>query len=216
MSLRRARAEINNSISDAVERGSKPFELQALGWRAVTEVLQKDTVAAKNSLMLAEHIRRGQAFSPPWYVGSSLLGQFMLHLQLLEDSIGGDSRKVISQNSKAAFKSGKKAVKNSATFAAYRAENFRLMGVYFWLVGKQKKALEWFDRSVKESKRLGARPDLYRTYMEVGKRLLEPHSTYSQMNGISAREYLDEAEKQFRAMDLQLDLEQLERVRRGR
>ena len=49
---------------------------------------------------------------------------------------------------------------------------------------KQGKALKWWDRTIKEGERLGARPDLSRTYFEVGKRLLEPHSKYKELNGI--------------------------------
>jgi hypothetical protein len=89
------------------------------------------------------------------------------------------------------------------------------MGEYYWLVGKQRKAIKWFDRSIKEGERLGARPDLSRTYMEVGKRLLEPQSKYKELNGISASEYLNKAETLFREMDLQWDLEQLEQIRMG-
>ena len=51
--------------------------------------------------------------------------------------------------------------------------------------------------------------------MEVGKRLLEPQSNYRKLNGFTAQEYLAKAEKLFREMDLQWDLEQLERVRAG-
>ena len=52
--------------------------------------------------------------------------------------------------------------------------------------------------------------------MEVGKRLLEPNSKYSQLNGIRAKEYLDKAEALFREMDLEWDLEQLDKVRTER
>ena len=89
------------------------------------------------------------------------------------------------------------------------------MGEYYWLIGKQKKALKWFDKSIKEGERLGARPDLSRTYMEVGKRLLEPPQQIRELNGIDARDYLDKAETMFKEMDLEWDLEQLERVRQG-
>ncbi len=156
-----------------------------LGWRGVTQVLLKDITGAKDSLSRAEHIRRKQAFWPPVYLASSLLAQFMLDLHLLEDAIGGDSRSSISEYSRAALKSGKKAVKNSAKYASHRTWNYQLMGMYYWLIGKQRKALKWFDKSIKEGERLGARPDLSRTYMEVGKRLLEPHSKYKELNGIS-------------------------------
>jgi hypothetical protein len=137
----------------------------------------------------------------------------MLDLQMLGDAIGGDSRSSVSEYSKAALKSGTKAVKNSAKFAAHRTWNYQLMGQYCWLIGKQRKALKWFDKSIKEGERLGARPDLSRTYMEVGKRLLERHSKYRELNGINANDYLDKAETMFRDMALEWDLEQLERVR---
>ena len=89
------------------------------------------------------------------------------------------------------------------------------MGLYYWLTGKQGQALKWWNRTIQEGERLGARPGLSRTYFEVGKRFLEPHSKYKELNGIKASEYLDKAEKLFREMDLEWDLEQLERVRLG-
>jgi hypothetical protein len=86
------------------------------------------------------------------------------------------------------------------------------MGLYHWLVNKQEKALKWWDKAIQEAEKRGARPDLSRIYFEVGKRLLEPQSQHQELNGISARGYLDKAETLFREMDLAWDLEQLERV----
>jgi hypothetical protein len=86
------------------------------------------------------------------------------------------------------------------------------MGQYYWLIGKQRKALKWWDKSIKEGERLGARPDLSCTYFEVGKCLLEPQSKYKQLNGIDANGYLEKAEKLFREMGLEHDLEELERL----
>jgi class 3 adenylate cyclase/tetratricopeptide (TPR) repeat protein len=212
--LTQAQTAANYSIARAVEMGSGPFEFMGLGWRAVAQVLMNDIAAVKDSLTRANQIRLKRAFWPPWQLASTLLAQFMLNLDLLENAIGGDSRSLISKHSKAALTSGKAAVKNSAKFAAHRTENYRLMGVYYWLTGKQRKALNWFDKSIKEGERLGARPDLSRTYMEVGKRLLEPKSKYKELNGITATEYLEKAETMFRDMNLEWDLEQLERVRR--
>jgi hypothetical protein len=211
--LHQAKTEANNTMSLSVEKGVEPFELNAVGWMALIQLLTKDITGAKYSLTQAEQIQLKQTFWPPFYVSSSLLAQFMLDLQLLEDAIGGDSRSSVSEYSKAALKSGKKAVRNSAKFAAHRTWNYQLMGEYYWLIGNQRKALKWFDKSIKEGEQLGARPDLSRTYMEVGKRLLEPHSKYKELNGVTANEYLEKAETMFREMDLQWDLDELERVR---
>jgi len=190
-------------------------DLMGYGWRAVAQVLMKDINGARDSLEQAEQCRRKHSFWMPLYLSSSLLGQFLLDLHLLEDAIGGDSRSLISKQAKATRKSGRRAVQNAIKYASGRTENYRLMAEYYWLVGKQRKAIKWFDKSIKEGERLGARPDLSRTYMEVGKRLQEPQSKFKELNGISAPEYLNKAETLFLEMDLQWDLEQLEGVRAG-
>jgi len=214
--LPQAEIAANNLIAFSIEGSLEGTQLMGFGWKAVIRILMKNIAGATRCLEQSEQIKRKRPFWPACYVSASLLGQFMMDLHLLEGVIGGDSRSSISQHSKAALKSGREAVRNSAKFAAYRTWNYRLMGEYYWLMGKQKKALKWFDKSIKEGERLGARPDLSRTYMEVGKRLLEPNSKYSQLNGIRAKEYLDKAEALFREMDLEWDLEQLDKVRTER
>ena len=48
--------------------------------------------------------------------------------------------------------------------------------------------------------------------MEVGKRLLEPHSKYKDLNGIKAEEFLEKARTMFQEMDLQWDLDELDKI----
>ena len=93
-----------------------------------------------------------------------------------------------------------------------RTEAYKLMGTYFWLIGKQRKALAWWKRSIKEGERLGARPELCRTYMEVGKRLMESQSKYRELNGLGGEDYLNKARTMFQDMGLQWDLDELERI----
>ena len=88
-----------------------------------------------------------------------------------------------------------------------------MVGQYYWLISKQKKAVQCWKRAIEEGERLGARPDLARTYMEIGKRLLEEKSKYKELNGISAEEYLEKARNMFEEMDLQWDLDELEKVK---
>jgi hypothetical protein len=76
------------------------------------------------------------------------------------------------------------------------------------LIGKQSKALKWWSKAMEEGKRLGARPDLSRTYFEVGKRLLEPESRHKKLNGIDANGYLEKASTIFRELNLQRDLDE--------
>ena len=48
--------------------------------------------------------------------------------------------------------------------------------------------------------------------MEVGKRLLGPESKYKELNGVKTEEYLDKAKIMFEEMDLQWDLDELDRI----
>ena len=57
------------------------------------------------------------------------------------------------------------------------------------------------------------RLELSRAYYEVGKRLLEPKSKYKELDGIKAEEYLEKARVMFEEMDLQWDLNELEKLR---
>ena len=87
-----------------------------------------------------------------------------------------------------------------------------LVARYHWLMGKQNRAVKLWKRAIEEGKRLDARPELARTYMEIGARFLEEKSRYKELNGISAKEYLEKAGTMFQEMDLQWDLNELDKI----
>jgi len=126
--------------------------------------------------------------------------------------MGSGNKADLTRDGKNTIKLGRKAIKVSRKTAADRTEALKLMGTYYWLIGKQKKALSWWNKSIEEGERLGARPELSRTYMEVGKRLLEKKSKSNELKGINAKEYLEKARKMFEEMDLQWDLDELDRI----
>ena len=68
------------------------------------------------------------------------------------------------------------------------------------------------DKSIRAGERLGAKIELSRTYLEVGKHLLEPNSKTKDLNGITAGEYLEKARTLFEEMDLQWDLDELDKL----
>jgi len=90
--------------------------------------------------------------------------------------------------------------------------SFGSIARYHWLTGRQNRAFKLWRKAIEEGKRLGALPDLARTYMEIGKRLLEEKSNYEELNGITAEEYLDKARSMFQEMDLQWDLDELDKI----
>lgn len=48
--------------------------------------------------------------------------------------------------------------------------------------------------------------------MEIGKRFLGEKSRYKELNGVSAEGYLEKARAMFQEMDLQWDLDELDKV----
>ena len=86
--------------------------------------------------------------------------------------------------------------------ATDRTEAFNFMGRYYWLINNQAKALKWWDKSITEGERLGAKTELSRTYFEVGKRLSEIKSKYRELNGIESDGYLKKARIMFEEMEM--------------
>jgi hypothetical protein len=107
---------------------------------------------------------------------------------------------------------GKESLKLSKKLNRIRVEVNRYMGTFQWLTGKKRDALKWWRLSIETGEAFKMKPELSRTYFEIGRRLSEPNSPYKELNGISAAEYLTKAKTMFEEMDLKWDLEQLEHV----
>ena len=175
-------------------------------------ILMGDIEKAEKSLQNAKEIATETSLAPN-HLHFYLLSYFTMNLHRLAQSMNLDGAKDVAKNRIDALKTGKKAVKTSRKEAFTKTETYKLMGVYYWLIGKQRKALKWWRKSIFAGERLNARLELSRTYFEVGKRLLEPGSKHKSLNGMEAEEYLEKARTMFEEMDLRWDLEQLDRIR---
>jgi class 3 adenylate cyclase/tetratricopeptide (TPR) repeat protein len=195
-----------------VKIGSDLYRIHALGLKTQIQILLKDLAEAEKSLNQAEEYYRKQAIVPPLFAASYLVAKFSFDIVLLEESFRSNNKLTISKHRQSAVKSGKNVLKNSKKYAPYRTGVFKLMGLYFWLIDKQNKAVKWWQKAIEEGERLSARPELARTYMEIGKRFLEEKSKYKELNGISAKEYLGKAREMFQEMDLQWDLDELDKI----
>ena len=116
---------------------------------------------------------------------------------------------------KQAFKSSEILLRKTKKAAQLRAEAYKLRGICYWLVNKQKRAYKWWLKALQEGRRLGANLELPRIYFEIGKRLLEPGSMHEGLNGIKAEEYLEKAKALFEKMELQWDLDEVSRAISG-
>jgi tetratricopeptide (TPR) repeat protein len=179
--------------------------------KARTQLLLKDIEGAQKSISIASEYL-SEVKDIPYYHCIFLLCQFDKDICRLETTIHSDNKAVITSIRKQAFMAGKNAIRVSKKSASEQTEVVKLMGKYYWLIGRQGKAFKWWSKAVKKGEELGARPDLSRTYSEIGKALLDPKCNYKEWNGMSAQEYLDKARTMFQEMDLQYDLDELDKI----
>jgi hypothetical protein len=150
----------------------------------------------------------------PMFLSNYLIGRFMFALHELEKAVkmGDASYKKYAQEARFW---GRESLKLSKKLNRDRVEAMRYMGTFHWLTGKKRDALNWWRLSIETGEAFNMKPELSRTYFEIGKRLSEPNSPYRELNGISAAEYLNKAKTMFEQMDLQRDLEQLQHLIAG-
>jgi len=188
-------------------------KLRFLGYNAIAEALLGQTEAAQSSVSEGELVLAESKTVAPTYLIPFLLGRLLNQIGRLKYTVQSGSQSEIQRHGKDACRSIKQAQQASRKCAPYRTWIFKSIGDYYWLMGKQGSAVKWWNRSIEEGERLGARPDLSRTYFEVGKRLLEPQSKYKELNGIEAKGYLEKAGILFEEMGLERDLDDLERLK---
>ena len=203
------------SIEDGIEFAQKTNQglslIHMYSCKAQIQILIGDIEEADKSLRYADRIR-SEIVSVPWQLADFRKGVSEYNLCCLEGSIkNGDKKKLSKYRRKAAI-SCRRLIKESQKVAQHRTESYRLMGLYFWLINKQKRALKWWNKSIKEGERLGARLELSRTYFEIGKRLLEAKSNFKKLDGMKAKEYIEKARVEFEVMNLQWDLDELNRL----
>jgi len=173
-------------------------------------LLMGDIEKSERCFQRAEKIRR-QIQAAPFQLSNLYRIQLEIDLYRLREWKGGNRVKA-HESQRKAIRSAKQLLGVTRKVARHRTDSYRLMGAYYWMINKQGKALRWWHRAVQEGERLGARPQVARTYLEVGKRLLEPESKYRDLDGLGAKEYLKNARALFEEMGLQSDLDELDQV----
>jgi len=189
--------------------------VESFGIKTRVEVLCGNLDAARETIEKAEELIRQigkEAVFITWYC-DHLMGMFLYNLAMMENAILINKPGDIKKFKKAALRSGKDTLSyTQKKVASEKTESFRLMGRYYWLINKQEKALAWWDKAIKEGEKLRARPELSRTYFEIGKALLDSKCKYEEWNSMSAKNYLNKARTMFEEMDLHWDLDELEKV----
>jgi tetratricopeptide (TPR) repeat protein len=206
---------VNDNIEFANKAGYGGDYCYYCSHKMKLEILIGDIQGAEKTL---EHLT-SQQFEfddTPYNLSTLYISQFLIALSELEKTKAKSAGLKWKEVKRRARKCGHKAVKNTRAVAFDRTEAYKLRGVYFWIIGKPKKALKWWDKSLKQAQRLKTPVDLARTYMEIGNRLLEKKGKYTELNGIDGKQYLEKAKSLFQEFELSWDLEQLEKSKAKR
>jgi tetratricopeptide (TPR) repeat protein len=204
--------EVDTGIQFISKTGFRVWLIHLYSVKARIQLMLGDVTGAMDSLGRAENIK-SEVTGVPTIEGSFASMRFILDLYQLEEAINKADKTASSLNRANALRAGNEALKVASKFAVIKTETLKLMGVYYWVVGKQRKAMRWWRKAIHEGQRLNDRLELSRTYYEVGKRLLDPKSKYKELDGIKAEEYLKKAKTMFVEMDLQWDLDELEKLK---
>jgi hypothetical protein len=203
--------EIKDGINFANKKVMNMYVNQFYAIKTRLQIMLKDIQGAEESLLHAkEYVSEVEPM--PYVYSNFLLSKFIFDLYRLEKSIKTGIKRELREIRRRTLRSGRKMIKNVQKVACDKTEAFKLMGTYFWLIDKQQNALRWWNKSIQEGERLGARLELSRSYFEIGKRLTEPKSRYSELKGKKTEEFLEMARTIFEELDLQWDLDDLDRI----
>jgi len=182
-----------------------------LGCKARIHIFRDEIENAEVAIEEADKIR--QEFDTiPWQLSYFLIGRAALSIYRLQKETRNGTQRGQYKSQVKALIYCRALLKQTRKVAQHRTEAYRLMGRYFWLTQKPKRAFSWWEKSIRTGEKLGARIQLSRTYLEVGQRLMEPETHFSALAGRDAKAYLDKARRLFEEMNFELDLERLNRI----
>jgi len=207
--LNEALMAADSGIAYAKDAGDLIVLSQIHSYKARIQLLSGNIEGAEHSLENAEKIKSDMMLH--FYLIEMHLSRFAIELSILEHNLTAKGNKVLRVHKKRVFKCGKIAAKITQKVKYNSVELFRYIGIYHWITNKQRKALRYWSKSITEGERMDAKPELARTYSEVGIRLLDQTSEQEELNGIGAEEYIEKARNIFEDLGLQWDLEQLDR-----
>ena len=210
--LKEATEEVNRGI-ELVQRNGPPVSILSMySLKALIQLSRKEMEEAGKSLDHANRIRLEMKVVPPFHLSLFYRSQFKYYLCFMENSLRTGQRKEFSEYRKKALTSGKMLLKKCRKAAMYRTESYRLWGVYNWLIDERKGAFKWWEKAISEGEKLGARPQVARTYAEMGKSLCAVEGEPAAPETGRAKDLLQKAQTMFRDLGLQQDQEDLDLV----
>jgi predicted ATPase/class 3 adenylate cyclase len=204
--------EARDSAQTYYEEIQEPvLHVHALGLRGQAEALLGELDAAEATLAhCAAVIREQGELTVPQYMRSQYLrSRLLVDVARLEQAVAAGDAVARRTAARRARRIARRAARSVAWVAARRPEVYRLIGTAHWHAGQPRNAATWWARSVAEAERLGARPDLARTWLEIGLLLGTASPAERSVAGTLGTEapeiWIDRARVSFDALGLAFD-----------
>jgi class 3 adenylate cyclase/tetratricopeptide (TPR) repeat protein len=144
------------------------------------------------------------------YYTPYLITKIELGLALMKDKRNKDIRN--SKDIGDLLKTSSKLISKSKKFVSNLTEAYKLRSRIFMFQQKSGNAFKNLQLAIATGEKHNSRLELSRAYFETGKFLSDPTNKYKELNGHPASHYLDKAKTMFEEMDLQWDLEDLNKL----
>src|SRR5206468_743804 len=175
-----------------------------LGLNCERKVRQGDFAAAHHHIEQLCELSESYGYSFAQSREYSMRHFVLLDVTDLEQCLR-DGAPAARQVGKRARRSARAAIRIAAKVARERAEAYKLAGRLCWLLGERDRALAWWSRSAAEGQRLGALPEVARTFAEVGRRLPERRDGPRTFQGLEPEACVDRAAALFTQLGLDWD-----------
>ena len=142
LKFRRFQETLNNTtaaIQFLKKTGLNAYLIHQFSVKARIHFMLGDIEAALDSIKNADLIKSKES-TVPEYISEYVIFMFVLELYRLEEALNNFDQTASHLHRHNSLESGAKSLKIAKKYAPIRTEVLKLMGVYYWLIGKQKKS----------------------------------------------------------------------------
>jgi class 3 adenylate cyclase/tetratricopeptide (TPR) repeat protein len=179
--------EASRAAADYIAmRHEDPLRVLGLGTHAKAELLLGRPDAAERSLAAAARITSRSIEVPPWHLSAYAAARLRHQVAVLEEAVaaGGGRAALLGWRARASIRY---ALRVAARVSIQRTEIHQLTGRIWWLLGRRRRALRSWERAIATGARMGARPELARTWAVAGDSLADGGARLLGLDGAACR-----------------------------
>jgi len=196
-----------SEATEGIEMTSKTGHLAMLQviycMRSMNSAISDNLEIARSDFKEAKKLMPARKRIKIWYSTYFLTEAYMLTEELRRNPEDTELKKSLITTCRS-------AIKQSTMVPNNLIESHRILGNALWLCKQKKRAIKHYRLSIISGEKVNGRLELSRTYFELGKRMLSNGASFK-VNGFSGQEYIDKAHQLFTDMNLNYDLQELER-----